>query len=52
MGFLEALSVVTMRQLRLTLRDVAVTRGRWIQVRTQPHALLPGNPARCLGGGA
>lgn len=32
MPFHEALAVVTMRQLRLTLRETAVTRGRWIQV--------------------
>jgi len=31
MPVLEALAVVTIRQLRLTLRDTAVTRGRWIQ---------------------
>jgi hypothetical protein len=32
MPFFQALAVVTMRQLRLTLRETAVTRGRWIQV--------------------
>jgi hypothetical protein len=31
MPFLQALGVVTMRQLRLTLRDSAVTYSRWIQ---------------------
>lgn len=37
MRFLEAVAVVTMRQLRLTLRDTAVTRGRWVQVRLGRH---------------
>jgi hypothetical protein len=31
MPFPQALGVVTMRQLRLTLRDSAVTYSRWIQ---------------------
>mmetsp|Transcript_4643 Transcript_4643/g.13342 ORF Transcript_4643/g.13342 Transcript_4643/m.13342 type:complete len:1521 (-) Transcript_4643:659-5221(-) len=32
MPFVEAAAHVTMRQLRLTLRDTAITRGRWVQV--------------------
>ena len=32
MPFWEAAAHVTGRQLKLTLRDTAITRGRWVQV--------------------
>jgi len=34
MSLIQSVTVVTQRQMKLMVRDVAMTRGRWSQVRT------------------